>query len=106
GGEKARRTRNDDPGTRVLDEAAVEERVHEEGDEDGPERQAERGIAASDRVDRASRARKEGEVGEEADDPELGGDRQRRRVRDEPRLRPGALRVLLARERLGAESDP
>ena len=75
-----------EPGDRILEEAAVEERVHEQREQHRGERQPERGVAPV-HLERPASPRRRAERGRrEPDHAELGRDRQRRRVRDEIRL--------------------
>ena len=55
---------------------------------------------------RAAQGREKGEVGEEADRPELGRDGERRRVRDVLALPPAGVGFAPAHERLRADADP
>jgi hypothetical protein len=55
--------------------------VHEEGREDRGEAEPDRPLAVRHRQQRAPGARKEREVGDDADQAQLGRDRQRGRVR-------------------------
>src|SRR3990170_2236525 len=99
GGERERT-----PGDRVLEEAAIDERVHEEREEDPAQGKAERARAPHRGDEEPRGAEEERGIREEPEDAELGGDRERRRVRGVAlRL---ALTALLApaRERLRADA--
>ena len=104
-GEEARRDSEHEPCDRVLEEAAVEERVHEERDEDGGKREPEGLLDPEHAQQRLGGADEQRRVEREPDDAELGSDGERRRVRDEERRRAAVLRHRLTRPRLRAEAD-
>ena len=101
---EGRRDAEHEPGQRILEEAAVGERVHEEGEERSAERQplpgrlgAPRRSGARPRATASNRAR--------ALSPRARGDRQRRRVRHECRGWAVAARQPPARTGLAADPD-
>ena len=104
-GQPAGRDREHEPGDRVLEKAAVEERVHEQREEGCAEREPQRLLAPADGGDQPHAADEQPGVERQADQPQLGGHGQRGRVRDEVGRRAVAVLQPPARSCLAADSD-
>ena len=95
----------DEPREWILEEAAVRERVNEEPEQHGGKRQAEPAVDPVEAHEGESFTSDHEQVEHESDYAELGGDGQRRGVRDVERRRPAAVGEALAGPRLRAEPD-
>ena len=80
-----RREADHEPGERILEEAAVEERVHEQPEQARAEREPERLVPPGDPPDQDRGRPEQPRVQREPDDAQLGEHGERRRVRDEVR---------------------
>src|SRR5438034_5869785 len=96
---------DDAPDDRVLEEACVEQRVDEERQEHGCGAEAQRAAPLREEEEQSSRAGEQRHVDEQADDSELRGDGERRRVRAVALRGQMRLRLLPAGLRLSADSD-
>ncbi len=61
--------RDDDPGHRILEESAVRERMHEEREQDGAQREAESRFAPPNALDHDGRSREEAKIRQRAPAP-------------------------------------
>ena len=99
------RDRQHQPGERVLEEPAVEERVHEQPDERRAERERERLVPAPELEDQRHAAHEQPGVEDQPHHAQLREHRERRGVRHEVRRRPVATHEPAARARLPADAD-